>query len=187
MASNISTTNIDDNYPVAGQDNDSQGFRDNFQNIKTALTTAKTEITGLQDTRARVDQNNDFTDKELSKAIFVDTAIKAPTTSSVDGETTIDYQSGSYKRLLISGENPTVNIPQIINFAPSDSMTHVIYDVRTEGSTKLFTINNPSGNTIKEATLSFPFSIEANKRYIFEVWSPDSGTTLFVKYLGVYE
>src|SRR6056300_385636 len=89
MSSNISTTNIDDNYPVAGQDNDSQGFRDNFQNIKTALTTAKTEITGLQDTRARVDQNNDFTDKELSKAIFVDTAIKAPTTSSVDGETTI--------------------------------------------------------------------------------------------------
>ena len=30
MASNINPNNIDTTYPVAGQDNDSQGFRDNF-------------------------------------------------------------------------------------------------------------------------------------------------------------
>ncbi len=30
MASNITTTNLDENFPVAGRDNDSQGFRDNF-------------------------------------------------------------------------------------------------------------------------------------------------------------
>ena len=33
MASNIDTNNIVETYPVSGQDNDSQGFRDNFQNI----------------------------------------------------------------------------------------------------------------------------------------------------------
>ena len=48
MASSITTTNIDTTYPVAGQDNDSQGFRDNFTNIKTALDTASTEITDLE-------------------------------------------------------------------------------------------------------------------------------------------
>ena len=31
MASTINTANIDETYPIAGQDNDSQGFRDNFQ------------------------------------------------------------------------------------------------------------------------------------------------------------
>ena len=41
MAVTTSTTEInaiDQTYPVAGQDNDSQGFRDNFSNIKTSLT-----------------------------------------------------------------------------------------------------------------------------------------------------
>ena len=48
MASNIEPGNVDGAYPVAGQDNDSQGFRDNFTNLKTALDTAKTEITDLE-------------------------------------------------------------------------------------------------------------------------------------------
>ena len=52
MASSISVTNIDATYPVAGQDNDSQGFRDNFSQIKTQLTTASTEITSLQANKA---------------------------------------------------------------------------------------------------------------------------------------
>ena len=34
MASNIDNTSIDATYPIAGQDNDSQGFRDNFTVIK---------------------------------------------------------------------------------------------------------------------------------------------------------
>ena len=35
MASSINPNNIDTTYPVAGQDNDSQGFRDNFTNIRS--------------------------------------------------------------------------------------------------------------------------------------------------------
>jgi hypothetical protein len=48
MASTINTTNIDVTYPIAGQDNDTQGFRDNFRNIKNNLNTAASEITALQ-------------------------------------------------------------------------------------------------------------------------------------------
>jgi hypothetical protein len=52
MASNIVTTQINVNYPVAGQDNDTQGFRTNFQNIQTALNTAAYEISALQSSTA---------------------------------------------------------------------------------------------------------------------------------------
>lgn len=38
---------LNEGYPVKGVNNDSQGFRDNFSTIKTALSTAKTEITDL--------------------------------------------------------------------------------------------------------------------------------------------
>jgi len=48
MASNINAAQIDIYYPIAGQDNDTQGFRTNFQNIQTGLATAATEITALQ-------------------------------------------------------------------------------------------------------------------------------------------
>ena len=44
MASNINANNIDGTYPIAGQDNDSQGFRDNFTNIKNNFTNAKSEM-----------------------------------------------------------------------------------------------------------------------------------------------
>ena len=48
MSSQIDNSNINAGYPVAGQDNDSQGFRDNFAAIKENFTRAKTELTDLQ-------------------------------------------------------------------------------------------------------------------------------------------
>lgn len=60
--SDIAYNTIDENYPLAGQDNDSQGFRDNFSIIKDALATASSEITVLENTTAKLgsDENNDF-------------------------------------------------------------------------------------------------------------------------------
>ena len=40
MASNINDTGVNKDYPVAGQDNDSQGFRDNF-NVRSWSITIK--------------------------------------------------------------------------------------------------------------------------------------------------
>lgn len=46
--SNINVNSLDNAYPVAGYNNSTQGFRDNFTNIKNNLQTAKEEITDLQ-------------------------------------------------------------------------------------------------------------------------------------------
>ena len=48
MSSNINPNNINGNFPIAGQDNDSQGFRDNFTNILNNFSFAASEITDLQ-------------------------------------------------------------------------------------------------------------------------------------------
>lgn len=48
MSSNINPNNINGNFPVAGQDNDSQGFRDNFTNILNNFSFAASEVTDLQ-------------------------------------------------------------------------------------------------------------------------------------------
>jgi len=48
MTSQINYGAITTSYPVAGEDNDSQGFRDNFTAIAAGLAVAKTELTQLQ-------------------------------------------------------------------------------------------------------------------------------------------
>ena len=39
---------IDESFPIAGQDNDSEGFRGNFAAIKASLATAQTDLSDLQ-------------------------------------------------------------------------------------------------------------------------------------------
>lgn len=72
MASNINANNVDGSYPVAGQDNDSQGFRDNFTNIKTSLQFAKDEIEALQNSTVVLDGNNNMAGGTIRSAILQD-------------------------------------------------------------------------------------------------------------------
>jgi hypothetical protein len=48
MTSQINTNGINVNYPVPGTNNSSQGFRDNFSQIRTQLNTGASEISDLQ-------------------------------------------------------------------------------------------------------------------------------------------
>ena len=70
MTSNINYASINENFPVAGQDNDTQVFRDNFDTIKTSLRYAYEEITDLQDNVIRSDQTNEFNNNVISGAVF---------------------------------------------------------------------------------------------------------------------
>jgi len=51
MTSNVSATGINVNFPIQGVINNSQGFRDNFSAIATAITETSSEITELQQNR----------------------------------------------------------------------------------------------------------------------------------------
>lgn len=109
MSSNINPNNIDGTYPIAGQDNNSQGFRDNFTNTKLNFTYAATEITALQDnailkapltTGGTVTNNMDGT--LLYDATMQDFAATRVDLGSVSGTCTINYASGHYQTVTIS-------------------------------------------------------------------------------------
>ena len=70
MASNIVPGNVDGTFPKAGQDNSSQGFRDNFNATKNNFTEAKTEIEALQTDKANLDGSSNFADNEITRAKF---------------------------------------------------------------------------------------------------------------------
>ena len=48
MTSLINPNNIDITFPIAGQDNDTQGFRDNYQGIQNNFSIASSEISAIQ-------------------------------------------------------------------------------------------------------------------------------------------
>ena len=103
MASNIVPGNVDGTFPVAGKDNSSQGFRDNFTAIKNNFTNAKTEIETLQTNSVQTNTANSFNDNVVSRAILKDTPIILldEATSSIDTDSEILIQSDD----IISNSN----------------------------------------------------------------------------------
>jgi hypothetical protein len=193
MASNINFSNIDENYPVAGQDNDSQGFRDNFQNIKTALNTASTEITSLQGDTPSLTADNDFNDNTVKKAVLEDTAWSAPSAETISTETNVDYTAGHYRRLILTAEKTDINNVVVTNWAPAETAGHMILEVRSNNSNqKFFKVTSSSGDVLTDSTnLDFSGSgfdiTDSAAKYIFEVWSPDQGANIFVYYKGAFK
>lgn len=116
MTSQINYTSINENFPVAGQDNDTQVFRDNFDTIKTSLSIAKEEITTLQDNTAKLNNDNDFGLNIIQNAVLQNNRIQKYNNSLVTASpTTVDYENGEYQ-IMTLGADVTVDF---LNF-PGD-------------------------------------------------------------------
>jgi hypothetical protein len=128
MTSAINPNNIDGTYPVAGQDNNSQGFRDNFTNTRTNFQYAADEISDLQSkvvlksalTGTTLDNN--MGDQVIYGAQIRDfsatvASLGSPSSSSIE----IDYTDGHYQTLTTAG-NRTISFA---NFPPSGQAGYV--------------------------------------------------------------
>jgi hypothetical protein len=105
MASNISFSSIDETYPIAGRDNDSQGFRDNFAVIKNNFESAKGEIEDLQLNTARVDDANNFLRNNLLNFNLVYYTEEVYEGGAIDGPTAlIQFTNGPYQLFQINGD-----------------------------------------------------------------------------------
>jgi hypothetical protein len=109
MTSAINPNNIDNAYPIAGQDNDSQGFRDNFTNIKTNFQYAAQELTDLQNkvvlkaALTGTTLNNDMGQSLLSAAKIQNFTATRVDFGALSGTVTVNYQSGHYQILTMTG------------------------------------------------------------------------------------
>ena len=109
MTSAINPNDIDGTYPVAGQDNNSQGFRDNFTNTKTNFQYAANEITDLQSKAVLkaalvgTTLDNDMAGSPLSNANISDFSAIVAQLGNQSGSVTIDYVDGHYQTVTTSG------------------------------------------------------------------------------------
>ena len=188
MTSNINFIGIDEDFPIAGQDNDTQTFRDNFNTIKTSLQSAKEEITELQDTSARLDLNNDFQGNILTNAVIqyvTDKKFDAGTVES--GRYTVDFENGGYQiiRINTNTEIDFLSFPNDDTVVPS--VGKVTVELYSDGSNRTITFAS-SGGTVFYKDAGFPASLVIGSDSLptlIEVWQ-HSSDKIFLRYLGQF-
>ena len=130
--SGINTNNIKTNYPVPGVNNDSQGFRDNFTNIKNNLDTAGSELTDLQN-KAIVKSalNNSALNNDMANALISNALVKSFRASTYNLGTNIQTSGSDVQLINVSQgdvQYGTITGNTTINFgawAPSGTQSNV--------------------------------------------------------------
>jgi hypothetical protein len=185
MTSAIVPGNIDGTFPIAGQDNSSQGFRDNFTAIKNNFTTAASEITDLQANKASTDANTSFNDKVVSRATLKDTAETVYAHGTVSsGTLTLNHENGNFQTVTISGDVTFA----FSNFPTTSTLGRIVL-LATVGS-GVTALTMPSA--VKKAsnvTGADGSSVTVNPgvgRYMWEFMTTDAGTTVYMHQLGDY-
>lgn len=192
MSSNINPNNIDGAYPVAGQDNNSQGFRDNFTNTKTNFQYAADEITDLQSKVVLKSAltgstlNNDMNGSILSNATVQDIAQTRVALGTLSGSVTVNYASGSYQTVTTSG---SISLA-FSNFPPAGSAGTVIVRVTVSSTAHTMTLPSAVGNGSSAASVLGIQGIASNVitfaetgTYEFQFDTDDNGSTIYVSEL----
>jgi len=187
MASNINPNNIDGSYPVAGQDNNSQGFRDNFTNIKVNFQYAEEEINDLETnsilkaalTGSTLDNNmGNNTIYAVNLNDISTTRIAAAGTS---GTVTLNYASGQYQTVAPSTGSITL---AFTNFPASGyfgilrvqiTVTNLAYTVTLPAAVTLGT-TGIQGYSAAAGEITFA----ATGTYVFDFSTSDGGTTVTI-------
>ena len=109
MASNINPYNIDGTFPVANQDNPSQGFRDNFTNIKNNFTYAESEISDLQAkavvTSALTGQtvNNDMAGTQIFRPQLASWTQSLLDLGAITGDVILNFNLANFQKVVTAG------------------------------------------------------------------------------------
>lgn len=174
---------IDPTFPVAGQDNNSQGFRDNFSYTQTSLEKVVTVLEDFNTNVARKDVDNDFNGVQITNAEInqlYGTVYNAGTVGT--SPFSIDVRDGTYQTFTVDG-NKTLRFS---NWPASDLEARLRIELRSDGSTHTVNFATTSGTIYKDAATTIPFTLSSTPgdRDIFEVWSTNGGNIAFIKYLG---
>lgn len=190
MASDINPNLIDGSYPVAGQDNNSQGFRDNFTNTRTNFQYAEDEINDLQ---AKVilkaaltgeTLDNNMNDALLYAAKIQDFSATRAAITTTSGSVAVNYASGHYQTVTTSGSITLA----FSNFPASGSygwlriqinITNVGHTLTLPAAVSLG-LSGLQGISPGLSGVSNIITFGATGTYEFEFTTSDGGTTITV-------
>jgi hypothetical protein len=184
MTSAINPNNIDGAYPVAGQDNNSQGFRDNFTNTKTNFSYAADEITDLQNkvvlkaALIGTTLDNNMGGSLLSNAQLQNMSQTRVALGSVSGSQTINYAAGPYYSLTTTG---SVSLA-FSNFSAAGKLSTCRLQITVSNTAHTLTlpaaVSVGTYNTQGINTNVISFNLTGTYEYEFE--TTDGGSTISI-------
>jgi hypothetical protein len=192
LTSLINFAAINENFPVAGQDNDTQTFRDNFSTIRDNFEAAKTEITDLQDNAARTDQDNDFLYNVVGSLTLQDAYLRKKDYGAaiVAGTQDISFKQAMY-HVVKFGANTSLTFSEFptgaVDVTGLGQIGKATLELYGDTTTRTITFTTSGGTVIKKSP-GFPGSVtvtSATDPVIIEVWQ-HSATVIFMNYLGLY-
>ena len=188
MASNINTTTIKTAYPVAGQDNDSQGFRDNFTNTNSNFTEAKAEIEDIQSKGlfksaliGAGSLNNDMAGAIIKSAKLVDARETVVLHVATENPLNLGVKAGSYHEItpsasftLAFSDGTSADWPATGTYSKVRLEVTVDNIARTITLPATVTVGNVTGQSGQVITVSTPGT------YVYELSTRDGGTTVAI-------
>jgi hypothetical protein len=196
----ISTTDLDTEFPVPGQDNDSQGFRDNFTVINDNFGSTKARLEDLETYTVRNEANNTFlplntggTARLVNPTLQNQTEVKYDI-GNVDTNATIKFsgeEAGNYQTIILGGNTElTIDATSVPD---SGYYGKIILDISASGSTYNLTWDNSltikfddEGEDFWNRDTTGESTIVPGSNYIIELWTYQGSTTYFAKYVGSF-
>jgi hypothetical protein len=184
MTSSINPNDIDGAYPVAGQDNDSQGFRDNFTNTKTNFQYAAAEISDLQ-TKSLLKAaltgttlDNDMAGSLLTGADIANFSAKTAILGTTSGTVTVNYVSGHYQTVTTGGSISLAftNVPA----AGSFGLVRVAITVSSTSHTVTLPVAVSVGTGNLQGYNAGVISYDQTGTYTYDFTTSDGGSTISV-------
>ena len=195
MPSNIISETIDGTYPVAGVDNDTQGFRDNFTIIKTGLATAQSEITNLQSNTAKLDETNDFNGTDITDANFSLNTEKYHNIGTVVSGQNISFLNGHYQSMSVNLDEgvSTINFA-LADWPDRDHVAKITVQMFGNDTAKNVTFTVDGGGSLKYndtyprtgGTASVVLD-SSEDPIVIDFWTYNQGTTVYAEYRGRFE
>jgi hypothetical protein len=184
MTSSINYNNIDGTYPVAGVDNDSQGFRTNFTNIRSNFQSAKGEIEDLQNkvilksALTGTTLNNNMGGAPLNSALISNFAEAIVDLGSAVGSVTLDHSSAHNWSITPSGSFSI----GFTNFPSSGQFGRIRLKVVLDNVAKTMTLPSAVSKGIDsiEGLSSNVITFASADTYYFEFVTDDGGTSIHI-------
>ena len=197
MASNINSADVDALYPIAGQDNDSQGFRDNFSTIKNSLSTAASEITALQDKTAGVAASaivesgstvgGDWNGFYIQDANFRANVEEVYVIGNVTSNQNINWTNGHYQTVQ-AGNDITLTLT---DWPTSGKLGKMRLAITSDGDSRTVTIgatgmknDGASGWTSTNSTSVTVTATSTTNPQVLEFWTTDAGLVVYAHFVG---
>lgn len=187
MTSTINTfsNRINTSYPVAGRENDSQGFRDNFSAIQNAFAVTANEITDIQTNGVTADKavNDMGFSSVFARAQLKNSGLTVATASSatnIAGYIEIDYSSGSFQEVSVASTASTFLIK---NWPNTGIYGNVRLAVNRLSTGTINFVADMGGSLYAVDTLPYTTTATLPNTTVWEVWSPDAGDRVFVDFI----